>query len=182
MATAAGQTDRTFADTCIDETRRDSKWLTAPICSTFFLVRGNSLWRRETRHGAMLLMSALYKADTGAREKISSAVLAGPPSQLLEEKGETDKDWDILRCLHFSNRKTSRFSLMRNTSSLPLENNIRNGNPRSVLVCQCGLNQLGQIKIFLQTKSIRPHRKRSLIRSLYSKKRWANHVVTSVKR
>ena len=61
----------------------------------------NSLWRRETRHGAMLLMSALYKADTGAREKISSAVLAGPPSQLLEEKGETDKDWDIFEMLAF---------------------------------------------------------------------------------
>lgn len=62
---------------------------------------GNALWRRETQHEAMLLMTALYKADAGAREKISSALLAGPPSQLLKEEVEKEKDGDIFEMLAF---------------------------------------------------------------------------------
>ena len=63
--------------------------------------KGNSLWRRETQHEAMLLMTALYKADSEARDKISTALLAGPPSQLLDEAGENDKDRDIFEMLAF---------------------------------------------------------------------------------
>jgi hypothetical protein len=135
---------------------------------------GNALWRRETQHEAMLLMTALYKADAGAREKISSALLAGPPSQLLKEEVEKEKDGDIFEMLAFSNRNTSRFFLRRNASSPPLENNIRNGNQLSVLVCRCGLSHLTWTRVFPLTKSIRPHRKISLIRSFDLKNRWAN--------
>ena len=103
----------------------------------------------------MLLMTALYKADAGAREKISSARLAGPPSQLLKEEVEKEKDGDIFEMLAFLESDTSRFFLRRNASSLPLENNIRNGNQLSFLVCHCGLSHLTWTKVFPLTKSVR---------------------------
>jgi hypothetical protein len=61
---------------------------------------GNALWRTETRHESMLLMRALYKADAGAREKISAFILAGPPLQLLRGEGD-DGEWHIFEMLAF---------------------------------------------------------------------------------
>jgi hypothetical protein len=63
--------------------------------------KGNALWRRETQHEAMLLMRALYKADIRARENISSALLSGPPPELLDEEGEDEKDRNIFEMLTF---------------------------------------------------------------------------------
>ena len=61
---------------------------------------GNALWRKETRHESMLLMRALCKADAAAREKISAAILAGPPPQLLAGKDD-DGEWHIFEMLAF---------------------------------------------------------------------------------
>ncbi|HEU0050045.1 MAG TPA: hypothetical protein VFQ43_20820, partial [Nitrososphaera sp.] len=61
--------------------------------------KANALWRRETQHEAMLLMTALYKADAEAREQISSAILAGPPQQFLKEEGDEEKDGHIFEML-----------------------------------------------------------------------------------
>lgn len=61
----------------------------------------NALWRRETQHEAMLLMRALYKADAGSREKISSALLVGPPPKYLKEEGDDEIDWHIFEMLVF---------------------------------------------------------------------------------
>src|SRR3989338_391692 len=63
--------------------------------------KGNALWRRETRHEAMLLMRVLYKADAVARERISAAILAGPPPQFLREKADDEADWHIFGILTF---------------------------------------------------------------------------------
>jgi hypothetical protein len=62
--------------------------------------KGNALWRIETRNEAMLLMRALYKSEAGSREKITAAILAGPPPQLLA-KGDEETNWDIFEMFSF---------------------------------------------------------------------------------
>jgi hypothetical protein len=62
--------------------------------------RRNALWRIEIRNEAMLLMRALYKSETESREKITAAILAGPPAQLLAE-GHEEANWDIFEMLSF---------------------------------------------------------------------------------
>ena len=78
MAAAGRRIDRTFAYTRVDETRRDQKMIDSGHMLDVLFGKANALWRRETQHEAMLLMTALYKADAEAREQISSAILAGP--------------------------------------------------------------------------------------------------------
>lgn len=63
--------------------------------------KGNALWRKETRHESMLLMRALYKTDAGALEKISVAILQGPPPELLREEDNEEVDWHIFEMLSF---------------------------------------------------------------------------------
>jgi hypothetical protein len=64
--------------------------------------KGNALWRIETRNEAMLLMRALYKSEAGSREKITAAILAGPPPKLSGVEGDDEEaDWDIFDMLSF---------------------------------------------------------------------------------
>jgi len=63
--------------------------------------KGNTLWRIETRNEAMLLMRALYKSEAGSREKITAAILTGPPPGPLGLDGDEGLDWDIFQMLSF---------------------------------------------------------------------------------
>lgn len=63
------------------------------------LGEGNALWRKETRHESMLLMRALYKTGAGAREKISAAILQGPPPDHLRDEDNEGVDWHIFEML-----------------------------------------------------------------------------------
>ena len=63
--------------------------------------RRNALWRIENRNEAMLLMRALYKSETESREKITAAILAGPPPELSGVEGDEEVDGDIFEMLSF---------------------------------------------------------------------------------
>ena len=63
--------------------------------------RKNALWQRETQHEAMLLMRALYTNDVEAREKIVTAVLEGPPQELLSGEVEHEAERELFEMLSF---------------------------------------------------------------------------------
>jgi len=63
--------------------------------------KGNSLWREETQHEAMLLMGAVYKANTAAREQITSAILTGPPPQLAKDENDETSTRQIFEMLAY---------------------------------------------------------------------------------
>src|SRR3989338_5964805 len=62
---------------------------------------GNALWRTETQHEAMLLLRTFYKADAGARAKIITNILVGPPAQFLRDGNSDGADRDIFEVLAF---------------------------------------------------------------------------------
>ena len=72
----------------------------AHVVETLFGQR-KRLWQRETRHEAMLLMKAVYANDAGARDKIVTAILEGPPQELLSGKVEHEAERESFEMLSF---------------------------------------------------------------------------------
>ena len=72
----------------------------AHVLETLFGQR-KRLWQRETRHEAMLLMKAVYANDAGARDKIVTAILEGPPQELLTGEVEHEAERESFEMLSF---------------------------------------------------------------------------------
>jgi hypothetical protein len=60
------------------------------------------MWRAETRHESVLLLSALYRSNVEARSRIVSAILAGPAEEWLEgEHAGERRDYAVFELLAF---------------------------------------------------------------------------------
>ncbi len=48
------------------------------------LSQDHILWRIETRHEATLLLCAIYKSTPAARDRLTTAIIKGPPQSVLQ--------------------------------------------------------------------------------------------------